>query len=118
MANINAQQCETCHNEHNGVRIVLSEVNFCFNCHADIEVKNDPLDIPHTALAKNEQWNTCIQCHDFHGNHLYNLAQVVKDTIPMSQIIDYLQGGKDPFSDKKKFLPLSEEEWVENEKKY
>ena len=112
MSNINAQQCETCHQEHNGVRLVLNDANFCFNCHTDLEVKNDPLDVPHTVLVQNEQWSTCLQCHDFHGNHLYDVAEKLKDTIPLSQIVDYLQGGKDPFSDKKKFVPLSEEEWL------
>ncbi|WP_282087676.1 cytochrome c3 family protein [Aquimarina algiphila] len=118
IANINATQCETCHREHNDTRVVLAEANFCINCHYDLEVKNDPIDVPHSTLISNKQWNTCLQCHDFHGNHLYKLAEKIEDTIPLQEIQNYLKGGKDPFSSKKKHLPLSEDEWLKMKTKY
>ncbi len=118
IASINATQCETCHREHNGTRVVLKNANFCMNCHYDLEVKNDPIDTPHATLIANKQWSTCLQCHDFHGNHIYEVADRLKDTIPLQQIHAYLKGGLDPFSSKKKHLPLSEEEWIALKKDY
>ncbi len=118
VAKINATQCETCHKEHNGVRVVLKDANFCMNCHYDLEVKNDPIDTPHDQLIAEKQWSTCLQCHDFHGNHIYKVATKMKDTIPLQQIQDYLKGGMDPFSKDKTNQPLSEEEWLALKEKY
>lgn len=115
---INATQCETCHREHNDTRVVLPDGNFCVNCHYDLEVTNDPIDTPHSELIANEQWSTCLQCHDFHGNHVYKAPEKMKDTIQLKKIQAYLKGGKDPFADKKKYMPLSEEEWLKVKKKY
>ncbi len=115
---INAKECETCHREHNDTRIVLKDAAFCVNCHSELEVKNDPVDIPHSQLIKEEKWSTCLQCHDFHGNHVYEVAEKMKDTIPIQQINAYLKGGPDPFSNEKQHLPLSEEEWLEVKEKY
>jgi hypothetical protein len=108
---IDATQCETCHLEHSELRITQTSLMFCINCHQDLEVKNDPLDISHAELIKQKEWVTCSQCHDFHGNHIYNAPTLMKDTIPMFEIMEYLKGGKDPYSDTKKYEPLSEEEW-------
>ena len=118
VANINATQCETCHREHNDTRVVLQNANFCMNCHYDLEVKNDPIDVPHDVLVAQKQWSTCLQCHDFHGNHVYQVVIKMKDTIPLEKIRNYLQGGIDPFSDKKTHQPLSEEQWLALKKKY
>ncbi len=118
VAKINATQCETCHLEHNDTRVVLKEATFCVNCHYDLEVKNDPIDTPHAELIANKQWSTCLQCHDFHGNHIYQVAEKMKDTIPLKKITNYLSGGNDPYSNKKKHIPLSEEEWRKLKEEY
>lgn len=109
---IDVTQCETCHREHNGVRLVLEEATFCVNCHSDLEIKDDPLDVSHETLIAQKAWNTCLQCHDFHGNHMFDAAERMKDTIPMTAIINYIKGGEDPYTDKKKYYPLSEQEWA------
>ncbi len=111
IAVIDARQCETCHLEHNATRVVLEDATFCKNCHYDLEVINDPIDIPHSTLIKNKEWTTCLQCHDFHGNHIYHTPEKIKDTITLKKVNDYLKGGDDPFTKKKKYYPLSEEEW-------
>ncbi len=118
IAVIDATQCETCHQEHNGVRVALPDANYCINCHSDLKVHKDPLDIPHETLISQGQWSTCLQCHDFHGNHVYLTPEKMKDTIPLSKIQKYLKGGKDPFSEEKKYMPLSEEEWLKLKKEY
>ena len=112
---IDATNCNTCHDEHNGVRLSLANGNYCINCHADTKVKNDPLDVPHKILFEKGEWSTCLQCHDFHGNHQAKAAEKMKDTIPMSKIMDYFKGGEDPYKGKKRFKALTEEEWI---KKY
>jgi hypothetical protein len=109
---IDATTCITCHSEHNGERVTVAAINYCMNCHQDLEVENDPVDVPHAQLIDEEQWFTCIQCHDFHGNHKYTVPTKLKDTLPMSTIQAYLKGGKDPYSDDKKYLGLSEPEWI------
>lgn len=110
--NINATTCITCHSEHHGERVTIRPVNYCMNCHQDLKVEQDPLDVPHDVLAANKEWSTCLQCHDFHGNHRYEIAESLKDTIPMDKIEAYLKGGQDPFGNDKKYIGLSEPEWL------
>ncbi len=109
---INTTTCITCHSEHHGKRVTIRPVNYCMNCHTDLVVEKDPLDISHEQLITKEEWFTCIQCHDFHGNHRYKVADRLKDTIPIVKINAYLEGGTDPFGDNKKYTGLSEPEWL------
>lgn len=109
---IDATTCLTCHSEHHGERVSVPSINYCMNCHQDLSVENDPLDVPHVALIANEQWTTCIQCHDFHGNHRYEVPVAMKDTIPLKLIDGYFKGGEDPFGTDKKYTALSELEWL------
>ncbi len=111
---IDATTCITCHSEHNGERVTVVAINYCVNCHQDLEVENDPVDVAHTELIANEQWFTCIQCHDFHGNHKYEVATKLKDTISLARIELYLNGGEDPYGADKKYLGLSEPEWIKH----
>lgn len=103
--NIGPTKCESCHLEHNDVRLTIANTGFCLNCHQELELKNDPLDIPHADLVKNEAWETCLQCHDFHGNHKYHVAETMKDTIEIEKIRAYFEGGESPYGDVKKYLP-------------
>ncbi len=112
LKNIDATTCITCHIEHNDKRITLAAGDYCMNCHQDLEVENDPIDIEHKLLIAQEKWSTCLQCHDFHGNHKYEVPHKMKDTIPMKAIKDYFNGGKDPFGDDKKYRGLSEADWL------
>lgn len=109
--NLNITACEGCHLEHNGVRITQVNVGYCENCHGDTEMKNDPLEVSHKELIEKEMWSTCLQCHDFHGNHVYHAAESMKDTIPLTVIREYFDGGTSPYADVKKYYPLTEEEW-------
>ena len=95
-------KCESCHMEHQGVRLTINTTGFCVNCHADLEMTDDPLDIPHVTLIQQEQWSTCLQCHDFHGNHQMKAATAMKDTIPLEKIKAYFAGMEDPYDAEKK----------------
>ena len=110
--NIDATTCITCHSEHNEERVSIPTIDYCVNCHTDLEVEEDPLDVSHVQLIANEQWSTCIQCHDFHGNHRYDVPEKMKDTIPLQLIMDYAKGGEDPFGYDKKYIGLSEPQWL------
>lgn len=115
VAKVNTSNCNTCHSEHNGKRVTIKKTNYCMNCHEDLTVKNDPLDIPHTKLIEDKAWGTCLQCHDFHGNHEYKVPSKMKDTISRISLKQYFAGGKDVYSTQKKFIALSEKDWI---KKY
>ena len=110
--NIDATTCLTCHSEHHGERVSVKSIDYCMNCHQDLVVENDPLDIDHETLIAKEEWFTCIQCHDFHGNHKYEVPTKLKDTIPMDAIQTYFKGGTDPFGNDKKYIGLSQEAWL------
>jgi hypothetical protein len=58
---------------------------------------DDPLDIPHTTLIGNERWETCLGCHDFHGNHERNVPEIMSQMLTEEQIQRYLDGGKSPY---------------------
>jgi len=102
--NIDVTTCITCHSEHHGERVTIPKANYCFNCHQDLAVEEDPLDISHEELGKLEA--------DFHGNHTYHVPEKMKDTIPLKIIDAYLRGGEDPFGTNKKYYGLSEPEWI------
>ena len=114
-----ATACETCHLEHRGVRMTYESTTFCKSCHADLDMKNDPLDVPHVKIIKQNNWQTCIQCHDFHGNHFMKTAVKLSDTIPIADILNYLEGGASPYSQNKKYLAKKKpsDELIENPKK-
>ncbi|NLR90777.1 cytochrome c3 family protein [Flammeovirga agarivorans] len=109
---IGVTNCESCHQEHNGVRITQLDVGYCRSCHEETEMKNDPLDVSHKELIGAKQWNTCLQCHDFHGNHIFHAAESIKDTIPIEEIRAYFNGGDSPYAQEKKFYATTEEEFL------
>ncbi len=95
---LDATQCATCHTEHTGTVVSLPQTSFCSNCHSDLTLKNDPLEIPHEQLVGKALWMTCMQCHDYHGNHELTLATSIKDTIPVQAILNYVATGQNPYS--------------------
>lgn len=113
---VDATTCITCHTEHKGERVTITSINininYCMNCHKDLKVEDDPLDVSHEELIANKQWFTCVQCHDFHGNHTYEVPIKLQDTIPMKVVQAYLKGGKDPYGNVKKYIGLSQLEWI------
>ncbi|WP_406683496.1 cytochrome c3 family protein [Seonamhaeicola sp. MEBiC1930] len=110
---IDATTCITCHTEHNDKeRVSLISADYCMNCHQELVVENDPLDISHEDLIAKEKWSTCIQCHDFHGNHRYEVPEQMKDTIPLLDVKKYFEGGADPYGTDKKYIALSQEQWL------
>jgi len=56
--NIDATTCITCHSEHHDERVSVNSINFCMNCHQDLVVEGDPLDIDHKTLIANESYSS------------------------------------------------------------
>ncbi len=90
------QFCVSCHQEHLGVRVSVT-MRVCQNCHKDIPVDDDPIDVPHTTLIADERWETCLGCHDFHGNHDRQAPKMMSQLLTEEQIQEYLDGGKSPY---------------------
>lgn len=89
--------CESCHREHGGTRVTAAEMTYCRHCHSELAVDSDPLDVPHAQLVKDARWETCLGCHDYHGNHKSNPPRSVDDAIPVEKIRGYLDGGPSPY---------------------
>jgi len=94
------QNCVSCHLEHEGKR-VTAEITYCVECHADLSLPNDPIDISHEQLIADEAWESCLGCHDFHGNHKMELATSVDEALTPIEILQYFEGGPSPYSDEK-----------------
>ena len=98
---LDATRCGSCHTEHKGTLASVAETTICSNCHQDLKIKQDPLELSHEELIGKSLWSSCMQCHDYHGNHKMEVATSLKDTIPVEAIITYLRKGTDPFSTEK-----------------
>ncbi|MEM7483232.1 MAG: cytochrome c3 family protein [Acidobacteriota bacterium] len=100
--NLQPQTCMGCHLEHAGERITV-KADYCSECHGDLELKVDPVDTPHHELVATASWNTCLGCHDFHGNHLWKAPTRMADRLDPAVIEEYFRGGPSPYSDEKEF---------------
>lgn len=96
-AAVHPERCESCHQEHAGVRVTTAEQTYCRHCHGELAVKHDPLDVPHAVLVAEGQWETCLGCHDYHGNHAYKSPRRIADAIPADRIRAYFGGGPSPY---------------------
>jgi len=63
----------------------------------------DNVEPSHAELITNGAWETCLQCHDYHGNHLHDAPKRLSEGIPQETILNYLKGGADPFGSAKTF---------------
>ena len=73
-----------------------------------MEVKDDPLDVPHSDLVSNENWASCLTCHDFHGNHMHSVPTRMADRLRESEILDYFDSETDPYGQEKRYRATNE----------
>jgi hypothetical protein len=97
---IQPQLCNSCHTEHSGVR-VTSDADNCQLCHEELIVKEDTIEIPHSTLVQNKQWDSCLGCHDYHGSHIMEVPKLMDNMLDKQLIDAYFNGGNDPYSAKK-----------------
>ena len=107
---IGVHACVNCHGEHTGMRVGKIGMDYCQHCHANTSVPDDPLDVPHAELFAAGDWATCLTCHDFHGNHMHQVPSRMANRLRESEVLDYFDGGKDPYGDDKRYTaqPLDE----------
>lgn len=101
-AAIEPQNCESCHREHSGIRVTIGN-SFCQTCHVDTVLDNDPVTPTHELLIETGNWASCLQCHDFHGNHDQDPETDLSQAIPLEKIDAYFAGGPSPYGDTKHF---------------
>lgn len=106
-ATLGPQECNNCHGEHHGARVAAVEPGFCVHCHQDLTLDNDPIDVPHEDLVQQENWITCLNCHDFHGNHLRETPVRMADRLHDDQIRAYFDGEADPYGPTKRYQTLT-----------
>lgn len=93
---LSPHECMSCHREHTGRRATV-EPDACRHCHAELELQHDPVLPPHADLVGASAWETCLGCHDFHGNHAMEVPTDVRDAIAPADIRRYLAGGASPY---------------------
>jgi hypothetical protein len=106
--NLSPQLCVSCHTEHKGQRVTRTEIGYCVNCHKKTRLRKDPLDVPHDRLIALKRWESCLGCHDFHGNHIMKTKKTVEQIIPAEKIRAYFQGGASPYGDDRHYKAKKE----------
>ena len=102
--NVGAHRCESCHDEHKGLK-VTAKATYCAECHADLQLERDPIDVPHAELVAGKQWQTCLGCHDFHGNHERSTPTRLSEAIDVERINEYFAGSPSPYGERLKSPP-------------
>lgn len=105
---LHPEQCVSCHTEHKGLRVTLTEIGYCVNCHKNTRLRKDSLDITHEQLIALKRWDSCLGCHDFHGNHLIKAPKLLAQMIPPEKVRAYFQGGVSPYGDDVRFKAKKE----------
>ncbi len=94
---LHPEHCISCHQEHSGRRISHFKPSDCKHCHKNTKIEEDPISIPHDQLIAQKNWDSCLGCHDFHGNHDMKLETNVKQRIPESILQNYFNAGDSPY---------------------
>lgn len=94
--------CNSCHTEHRGRRVSMA-VDACKICHKKLVLKKEPLKISHKQLIKKKRWETCLGCHDFHGNHEMKTETDLQQILSSQRIEEYFKDSKSPYSKDKKY---------------
>ena len=98
-AAIAPQVCVSCHREHSATRFTAANAGYCVNCHKDLQVKDDRTSPTHDFLVRTNQWATCLQCHDYHGNHKWTAPLRLQDGNTLEALNRYLKDGPSPYGE-------------------
>ncbi|MHC4935855.1 MAG: hypothetical protein ACYTGJ_06525 [Planctomycetota bacterium] len=83
--------CAGCHDHHSGVNLTISG-DYCRHCHEEIDEPDPPTRPTHQRLVADGRWETCLQCHDFHGSHLHDAPLDLTDAASVERVLRYLDG--------------------------
>lgn len=106
-AELAPQTCTSCHTEHKGGR-VNADPTFCSQCHADMEIREDPIQPSHAWLVQGKKWGTCLTCHDFHGNHVRVTPSDYAAALRESDVARYFDGGPQIYGSRFRFPARTE----------
>ena len=95
-------KCSSCHREHDAIRVSLNNLTFCRTCHETVVINNDPLDVSHEELASTGKWESCMGCHDYHGNHRFRSQTLMSERFLPAEIRAYFGTGPTPYGAKSK----------------
>lgn len=107
IAKVDATSCLGCHTEHNAERAFIG-LEFCSACHGELSLKSDPISPSHVDLIAAKDWNSCLTCHDFHGNHAYRTPIRTSERFDVEAIRSDLLSGPSPYGSEKIFEGKSE----------
>jgi predicted CXXCH cytochrome family protein len=91
------ERCISCHREHSGTRISRADAQFCVSCHSDTKVKDDTVNPTHAVLFAEARWDSCLRCHDFHGNHTHKAPFELRDALAPEAVSGYLKTAASPY---------------------
>jgi len=74
---------------------------FCVTCHSGMEVREDRTTPTHAALAAEERWDTCLRCHDFHGNHHHEWPESLEEAFGGREVLRHLDSGAPLYGEKR-----------------
>lgn len=94
---LDARDCLTCHSEH-GAQRVSNEGTFCGACHDDMKARKEVIQPTHADLSAGKRWETCLTCHDFHGNHAVKAPRRFEEAHDLRAVRAYLGSGADPYA--------------------
>lgn len=97
---LDARDCLTCHAEHAGRR-VSNDGLFCASCHEGMKARREVIQPAHSELSQTKRWDTCLTCHDFHGNHPVKAPHRFEEARDLAAVRAYLADGPDPYSPRK-----------------
>ena len=95
---VEPRRCVSCHAEHQGARVTRAG-DFCGACHDPLKLSADPLDVSHERLAAEGRFETCLTCHDYHGNHAHAAPRLLARAYPLEEVSAYMRGGPSPYGE-------------------
>lgn len=98
---LGVHECAGCHLEHQGKRVTLPTIGICTHCHEETALQDDPIAPTHAELVRADEWNTCLRCHDFHGNHPRDTPTRLAQSIPEATVRAYFDGAPSPYAKRK-----------------
>jgi len=101
---IGAHLCFSCHAEHSG-RHVVNTGQFCFACHENLTEEGHEIEPDHAVLVQEERWDTCLQCHDFHGNHERRVPRTFEEALTVETVQRHLEAGASLYGEKRRLTP-------------
>ena len=93
------RECSGCHDHHSS-SVMQHAMTLCMHCHEVWGKKPDTTTPTHVELIAQGRWETCLQCHEFHGGHQREKIFLLEDAHKVDTIQNSLHGkSADPYGD-------------------